>query len=138
MNIYIKELLWFCLPISLAFLFTILLFGITVFSENVIDINVHDTYFVLSPYIFIFLLILFTGYVVYLIRLFKPKSANNISNSIFIFYNLMTIVIIACPIIYILQDEDSLPLPSIIIASLFIIGLSYTFFKGIRNFKKLS
>lgn len=94
MNRYLKELLWFCVPVVLAFLFTIFMFEIKVFKEDIIDINVHDTYLVLSPYVFVIILSVILAIIIYISRVLHHYFKNNkVANYLFIVFQVTLILL---------------------------------------------
>lgn len=69
----------------LAVIFTILFFGVKVFNEDIIDINVHDTYYVFSPLHFITALSIVFLLMIYIARIFHRFFRNNkIANYLFV------------------------------------------------------
>ncbi|WP_417368542.1 hypothetical protein [Flavobacterium beibuense] len=93
MNKYLKETIWFILPFLISVLFTLLCFGIKVFNENTIDINVHDTYFVLIPFHFVIALGIVFMIMAYSGRVLHHFLKNNrIANYLFIVIQIILIL----------------------------------------------
>ena len=93
MNKYLKEAIWFFVPVALSALLTLLSFGTSIFSEDII-INVHDTYYVIAPLHFITLVAIFLGFFTSLFRALYYRFKNRISNYIFFFYGIIFITLL--------------------------------------------
>ena len=107
MNRYKKLFLIFS-PLLLALLFTLYFFGIDVFTENTIDVNVHDTYYVFSTLHFViaftvlFLVIIYPGWFLH----YKFKN-NKTANMLFLI--LMSISIVGFSLLMILNHQYTTP-----------------------------
>lgn len=92
MNKYLKEALWFCVPIVL----TALLFLLPIINVNGVttDINIYDTYFVISSITFFAGCLSIVGFIFYLVKTVATRYNNNISNIVFIIFNSILIFIL--------------------------------------------
>ncbi len=78
-----KELYWLLGTTTLIPLMNLLFYGIDGFnSDSVVDINVHDTYYVISNFEFMFILGVGIFFGVYLVRTLINKFKNLTSNLI--------------------------------------------------------
>jgi|GEM_PF-5960683 len=149
MNRYKKLFLIFS-PLLLALLFTLYFFGIDVFTENTIDVNVHDTYYVFSTLHFVialtvlFLVIIYPGWFLH----YKFKN-NKTANMLFLM--LMSISVVGFSLLMILNHQYTTPdfssnelgydypitsnFNMAIIQFLFIILTIYVAFKAGQKFK---
>jgi hypothetical protein len=107
MNKYKKLFLIFS-PLLLALLFTAYFFGIGVFSEKTIDVNIHDTYYVFSPLHFVialtvlFLVIIYPGWYLYY-KLKKYKIAH------FLFLVILALLLVLFSFLMIFNHEYTTP-----------------------------
>lgn len=85
MNKYLKEVIWFCIPLLLAALF--LLLPIVNVHGNTIDIGIYDSYFVMDISIFFTACLIITGFIIYFIRTLILKYNNTICNIILLVFN---------------------------------------------------
>lgn len=85
MNKYIKELIWFCVPMALTGL--LFLLPIVELHGNKTDINIHDTYFVISSFAFFVSCLSIIGFTFYLIKTVATRYNNFLSNIIFLIFN---------------------------------------------------
>jgi heme/copper-type cytochrome/quinol oxidase subunit 1 len=80
-----KEILWLIGTIAFIVSLSIALFGINgLTSESTLDINVHDTYFVVLNFHVILLLSVLIFFSVYLLRMLRRNFKNLTANIIFI------------------------------------------------------
>src|SRR5690606_28587620 len=63
-------------------------------NDSVLDINVHDTYFVILKRDVLMLFSVFISFIVYLIRVFTEKFKNLVANIIFITTNTLVILVL--------------------------------------------
>ena len=94
MNYNRKEIYWLTGVILLIIILKFTILGKDFSNDSVIDMNLHDTYFVIEKFhLFLFIsnLIFFT---VYLIRMFSSNFKNIIANLIFLISNICTIICI--------------------------------------------
>lgn len=94
MSNYLKEAIWLFTPIILSLLLTIFFFGTNAYTNDVIDINIHATYFIIAPWSFTLLVAVFLGFFISLFRAIILRFKNKISNYIFLFYTILLIAII--------------------------------------------
>lgn len=90
-----KEILWLIGTALFTVVLNFIIFGIDGFnSESYIDINVHDTYFVIANLHFILLLsvLIFSG--VYLLRMLRRNFKNLTANLIFMISGLLSVWIL--------------------------------------------
>ncbi len=87
-----KEIFWLIGTVLFVLILNFLLFGIDGFkSEPNIDINIHDTYFVIANFHFILLLSMLIFFVVYLLRMLRRNFKNLTANLIFMVTGLLNI-----------------------------------------------
>ena len=99
---------WLIGVLILVLILDILIFGIhNLHPSSTLDINVHDTYFVIAnSYFLIFIgTLLFFG--VYLIRMLRRNFKNRIANLIFLISNLSLILILSYLTSYISSLRES-------------------------------
>ena len=107
MNKYLK-FLWITAPLILAIVLTLFIFGLDAFSENKIDINIHDTYYVFSTLNIIMTLtislcvIIYTGW--FLHRKFKNNKTANL-----LFLILMSMSVVGFSLLMILNHQYTTP-----------------------------
>lgn len=92
MNFNRKEIYWLTGVILLIIILKFTILGKDFSNDSVIDMNLHDTYFVIEKFhvlLFISNLIFFT---VYLIRMFTSNFKNIIANLIFLISNISAII----------------------------------------------
>ncbi|MGW9686349.1 hypothetical protein [Flagellimonas sp. 2504JD1-5] len=78
-----RELYWFLGTLGLVFLITVLLFGLDGFDPDAtFDINIHDTYLVISKVQFTLLIPVFVFFTIYLYRTFRNGFKNLTMNII--------------------------------------------------------
>ena len=89
-----KEIYWIAITLTFILIIFYILFGKEGFTEETIDINIKDTYFVINFWnaIIVFAIIIF--FFIYLIRILIEKFKNNISNFVFAAVNLILILIL--------------------------------------------
>ena len=87
----LKELSWLILPLLAVFAIYPWL------GSGSLDINFHDTYFVIAPKYFLFFLYIITAFFIYLIKESAYRYKRKVQNSILIFFGFSLILIIALP-----------------------------------------
>lgn len=89
------ESICFFLILVFAFLLSVLIFGIEELKTGSVVLNVHDTYLVIdvAHFFIIFLPIIFTLF--YFLRNLFNRFRNQISNSLFLIFNLVLILILS-------------------------------------------
>lgn len=80
MNKYLKEAIWFCILLFLAF-------SLIQLPTSVIDLGSYDSYFVIHPSDFFMPCLIITGFIIYFIRTLILKYNNTICNIIFLVFN---------------------------------------------------
>ncbi len=94
MKTSIKEIIWPIFTLFTALLLYHSIFGIkNLFRE--IDINIHDTYFVLASYIVLIPIIVVFFSFIYFLRVIVEKFQNNTVNLVFLVSNLCLIIILS-------------------------------------------
>ncbi|MEL1255313.1 hypothetical protein AAEO57_16100 [Flavobacterium sp. DGU38] len=68
-------------------------------NKSTIDINIHDTYFVIESLNILFLIIAVLFFIVYSIRIIVSRLKNSIINGMFLFSNVLMIIVVG----YIIQ-----------------------------------
>jgi heme/copper-type cytochrome/quinol oxidase subunit 1 len=87
-----KEIFWLIGTTILVLILNTLIFGIEGFkSDSTIDINIHDTYFVIANFHFILLFTVLIFFGVYLTRMLRRNYKNLTANLIFMISGLMSI-----------------------------------------------
>ncbi|MDO1512377.1 hypothetical protein Q2T41_06880 [Maribacter confluentis] len=90
-----KEIYWLVGTIGLVLILTLTLFGLDGFkTDSTLDINIHDTYFVIANFHFVTLLFVFTFFVVYLLRTIRRNFKNTTANFILIMVTILLVLII--------------------------------------------
>lgn len=90
-----KEIFWLIGTIAFVLITDILVFGIgELKAESVLDINIHDTYFVIANSHFILLFGVLIFFTVYLLRMLRRKFKNLTANLIFMISNILLSLII--------------------------------------------
>lgn len=80
-----KEIYWLVLTIAFTIILNLIIFGPSGFkSESTINVNIHDTYYVIANHHFIILLAVFTLFAVYLGRTLFQNFRNSTVNLILI------------------------------------------------------
>lgn len=91
-----KELYWLVGTLLVAVIINVFLFGIGVLQlTGSFDINVHDTYFVISNSHLLLLTAAWVFFWVYLVRMLLSKFRNITANSIFIINGVFCIIILS-------------------------------------------
>ncbi|EAQ50533.1 hypothetical protein [Leeuwenhoekiella blandensis] len=94
-----KELLWFFGTLSLSLLFHLFLDGFDSFTaDSTLDINIHDTYFVISDIIFFTVLSALLFFFVYLLRMLCSNFKNLYANFVFIIACALIVLILTSSI----------------------------------------
>ena len=90
-----KEIFWLIGTIILVLILNTLIFGIDgLKSDSTLDINVHDTYFVIANFYFILLLGVLVFFGVYLIRTLRGNFKNLTANLILMISTILLIIIL--------------------------------------------
>nr|WP_299072889.1 hypothetical protein [uncultured Allomuricauda sp.] len=90
-----KEIFWLIGTIMLVLILNTLIFGIDgLKSDSTLDINVHDTYFVIANFHFIILLGVLVFFGIYLIRTLRGNFKNLTANLILIISTTLLIIIL--------------------------------------------
>ncbi len=93
MKNYQKEIVWFVVLCLISILLSFYM-GIG-FGSHSIDINLHDTYFLVKSNLFFFICCMLVFYPVYLVRILIGRLENLIANCIFLTLNfLLTLVMV--------------------------------------------
>ncbi len=93
-NFIKKELYWLIGTVTLILFVIVGVFGINGFKpDSTTDINVHDTYYVISTTHAIVLITPLIFFSIYLIRIFYQKFKNPVSNTVFMFSDIILIFI---------------------------------------------
>lgn len=95
-------------PLLLSILLTIFAFGFKAFKENSIEINIHDTYFVLSSLYFVLALTIFFSIIIYTSwYLYYTFKNNKITNILFLV--LVQVLVVAFSFLMILNNQYVTP-----------------------------
>ena len=90
-----KELFWFISTTILVLILNTLIFGFDGLKANAaLDINIHDTYFVLQNFHFIILLGVLVFFGVYLVRTLRSNFKNLTANLILMIATLLLILVL--------------------------------------------
>ncbi|PNQ72161.1 hypothetical protein C1T31_12605 [Hanstruepera neustonica] len=90
-----KEIFWLIGTTILVLILNTLIFGIDgLKSDSTLDINVHDTYFVIANFHFIILLGVVVFFGIYLIRTLRRNFKNLTSNLILMISTILLIIIL--------------------------------------------
>ena len=90
-----KELFWFISTTILVLILNTLIFGIDgLNADATLDINIHDTYFVIPNFHFIILLGVLVFFVVYLVRTLHRNFKNLTANLILMIATLLLILVL--------------------------------------------
>jgi heme/copper-type cytochrome/quinol oxidase subunit 1 len=93
--IFKNEFLWFLLTSGFILLLNVLIFGFDEIKINsTIDINIHDTYFVIENFKIVLLLSVFLFFIVYLIKSFLNNFQSLISNFILIISTILFLIVL--------------------------------------------
>lgn len=80
-----KEVFWLINALAIGYIIAALFFNNPIFeADTTLDINIHDTYFVLPSLPFALSFIIFVVFLVFLIRAIKRKFQNQYANTILI------------------------------------------------------
>jgi len=107
MNKYLK-FLWITAPLILAIVLTLFIFGLDAFSENKIDINIHDTYYVVSTLNLIITLTISLSVIIYSGWFLHHKFKNNKTANL-LFLILMSISVVGFSLLMILNHQYTTP-----------------------------
>lgn len=97
MNKYLKELLWLGVPLVMLFFFINPFWG-----NDTIDINVHETYYVIDKSM-LFGLYIILEFFIYLFRILISRYNNIAANIIFLIFNATIIYLLTQAILFIDQ-----------------------------------
>jgi hypothetical protein len=89
-----KEVVWLLGTVVFILILGFAFFDLGNSNDSVLDINVHDTYFIILKRDIFILFSIFSLFIVYLIRLLKEKFKNLVVNTIFIITNVIVIIIL--------------------------------------------
>lgn len=90
-----KEIFWFIGTTILVLILNTLIFGINgLNAEATLDINIHDTYFVMPNYHFILLLGVLVFFGIYLVRTLRSNFKNLTANLIVMIATLLLILVL--------------------------------------------
>lgn len=90
-----KELFWFLGTLLITVILNLFLFGFEGFAKNsTLDVNIHDTYFVIENKHIIITLTLLLLFIVYTVRALAKKFKNQVINVILILLTLALILLI--------------------------------------------
>lgn len=94
MNLNRKEIYWLIGIIIFILIFNFTILGIDCLSDATIDINVHDTYFIIAKVHFFVLFTFLIFYFIYFIRMLRRNFKNLIANLFFLTVNIFVIILI--------------------------------------------
>lgn len=157
MNKYFKETIWFFGLIILTLLFFIKLFSINELQSGAAILNIKDSYYVASSYLYAIIIFLALAFIIYPARFLHYKFKNNkTANILFILLNTVTVGVFSWLMIFNyenksidfvtmkgeMQFEDSYPIANpyimIIFQLLLISSLLYTIYKTTKKFKTIA
>ncbi len=88
-----KEIYWLIGTLTVVLISTLSIVGLKSLRESTLDVNIHDTYFVITLFPVIILYGSFALFVVYLYRVFRNRFKNFVANYIFLIADLALIVV---------------------------------------------
>ena len=94
MKLVFKEVIW----VIVLFIISYLIYNphlIFTSESTTIDINIHDTYFVIESFNILLFIIAFIFFTVYLIRMLISRLKNSTINGMFLFSNVLMIIVIS-------------------------------------------
>lgn len=89
-----KEIYWLIGTILFILIFNFTVLGIDCFNDTTIDINIHDTYFVIAKIHFFILFSFLIFYFIYFIRMLRRNFKNLTANLFFLIANIFAIILI--------------------------------------------
>ncbi|WP_452225822.1 hypothetical protein [Lacinutrix cladophorae] len=90
-----KEIFWLIGTTILVLILNTLIFGIDgLKSDSTLDINIHDTYFVIANFHFILLLAVLVFFGIYLVRTLRKNFKNLTANLILIISTILLILVL--------------------------------------------
>ncbi len=91
-----KETYWFFGTLGIALIFIIGLFSLYDFEiTSNFDINIHDTYYVISIFHIAIVVLFLTYFVIYLIRVIARRFRNNTANIVLLVSSLILILVLS-------------------------------------------
>ena len=90
-----KEIYWLIGTILFILIFNFTFLGIDCLGDSTIDINVHDTYFVITKIHFFVIFTFLIFYAIYLIRMLRRLFKNLTANLVFLILNIFAIILIS-------------------------------------------
>ena len=124
MNKWIKEILWLT---GIVVLPMFLLFDFSGGEPQTLDLNIHDTYYVIENNMFAFMTVASLVFIVYLVRLIIGRFRNVIANIVFMIANAVFLILFTYKAEYLIIVQ---------VALLFL--LAFTAFKTGQKFKKIA
>jgi len=98
-NLRRKEIYWLVGTIGFVLIMTLAIFGLDGFQTNsTLDINIHDTYFVIAHFHLVILLFVFVFFTVYLIRTIK-RNFKNITANLILMITIVVLILVLFKII---------------------------------------
>jgi len=89
----IKEIFWLIGTAIFALIIIFLIFDLDSLSPgSTMDINIHDTYFIMPTSYFVVLLLILIFFGVYLIRMLRRNFKNKSANVIFLIVNILLVI----------------------------------------------
>ena len=89
-----KEIYWLVGTIIIVVILTLVIFGLDGFkSDSTLDLNIHDTYFVITNFNLIPLIFVFTFFVVYLLRTTRRNFKNITANLILMIVTILFVLV---------------------------------------------
>ena len=95
LNLKRKEIYWFVGTIGLFLILTLAIFGLNGFqTDSTLDINIHDTYFVIAHFHLVLLLFVLVFFTVYLVRTIKRNFKNVTANLILMIATVLLVLVL--------------------------------------------
>lgn len=94
-----KEIIWAVILLIISYLIYNPDLSFNSNNKSTIDVNIHDTYFVIESLNILFLIIAVLFFIVYSVRMIVSRLKNSIINGMFLFSNILMIIVVA----YIIQ-----------------------------------
>lgn len=99
MKTFKKEIIWAVVLLIISYLIYNPNLSFNSNNKSTIDVNIHDTYFVIESLNILFLIIAVLFFIVYSVRMIVSRLKNSITNGMFLFSNILMIIVVA----YIIQ-----------------------------------